>query len=96
MINVPNRDVFEEVRKHKDSSDKYQAENYSVLGAIDDIIRSAKGQAEYIASPVEYFSCIMSSLTGNTERQRSVGVWNVCKRSCCIFFNSCFPPCRRA
>lgn len=65
-------DIYFEVRKHKESSDKYKAEDYTVLGAIEDIIRSSKGVHDYTPSPVEYFSCIMSSLSNSNDHYRSV------------------------
>lgn len=67
-----NQDVFAEVRRHKESSDKYKSENYNVLEAVDEIIRSKKGVSTYLPSPVEYFSCLMSTLTQDTDRRRSV------------------------
>ena len=67
-----NNDIYFEVRKHKESSDKYKAEDFTVLGAIEEIIRSSKGIQGYNPSPVEYFSCIMSTLSNSNEHYRSV------------------------
>ena len=67
-----NNDIYFEVRKHKESSDKYKAEDFTVLGAIEEIIRSSKGIEDYIPSPIEYFSCIMSTLSNSSEHYRSV------------------------
>lgn len=72
-MNSPlNSDIYEEIRKHKNSSDSYLAEDYCVLEAIEDIIKAKKGVANYIPSPVEYFSCIMSTLNSSSNHQRSV------------------------
>lgn len=67
-----SNDIFAEVRKHTDSSDKYKAENCTVLEAVEEIILKTKGVSQGIPSPVEYFSCIMSTLANSNERQRSV------------------------
>ena len=84
-----SQDVFAEVRRHKESSDKYKSENYNVLEAVDEIIRSTKGVASYVPSPVEYFSCLMSTLTQDTERRRSVWFFFcLIMFSCFIFFRS--------
>ena len=65
-------DIYIEVRRHKESSDPIKAEDFTVLEAIEEIIRSSKGLAGYIPSPVEYFSCIMSSLSQSNAHYRSV------------------------
>lgn len=65
-------DIYFEVRKHKESSDKVKAEDYAVLEAIEEIIRSNKGVQSYTPSSVEYFSCIMSSLSQSNDHYRSV------------------------
>ena len=72
-MNSPlNSDIYEEIRKHKNSSDSYLAEDYCVLEAIEDIIKAKKGVANYIPSPVKYFPYIMSTLNSSSNHQRSV------------------------
>lgn len=61
-----------EIVKHKDSTDKYKSEDCSVLEALNEIICSTKGDRNYRPSPVEFFSCIMSTLAGSSEHCRSV------------------------
>lgn len=46
-----NFDIYEEIRKHKNSSDKLLSEDFCVLEAIDDIIKSKKGVDGYVPSP---------------------------------------------
>lgn len=67
-----NYDIYEEIRKHKNSSDKLLSEDFCVLEAIDEIIKSKKGVNDYIPSAVEYFSCIMSTLNSSEDHCRSV------------------------
>lgn len=67
-----NIDIYEEIRKHKNSSDKLLSEDFCVLEAIDDIIKSTKGVQDYVPTPVEYFSCIMSTLNSSKDHCRSV------------------------
>ena len=71
-------DVFEEIRKHKESTDKYMSECYFTLEAIEETIRSTEGSTEVLFSPVKYFSCIMSSLSSSSEHYRSVGSMGCC------------------
>ena len=63
---------YSEIMKHKDSPDKYKSEDCSVLEALNEIICSTKGDRSYHPSPVEFFSCIMSTLAGSSEHCRSV------------------------
>lgn len=65
---------YVEITKHKDSTDSYKAEDCSVLEALNEIICSTKGDKNYHPSPVEFFSCIMSTLAGSSEHCRSVRV----------------------
>ena len=65
-------DIYFEVRKHKESSDKYKSEDASVLEAIEETIRTSKGDQNASPSPVEYFSCFMSSLSCSNDHYRSV------------------------
>ena len=66
------KDIYFEVRKHKESSDKYKSEDASVLEAIEETIRASKGEQTALPSPVEYFSCFMSSLSCSNDHYRSV------------------------
>lgn len=83
-----NYDIYEEIRKHKNSSDKLLSEDFCVLEAIDDIIKSKKGVDGYVPSPVEYFSCIMSTLNSSEDHCRSVLSIMV------YFMNSCYSFCK--
>lgn len=85
-------DIYLEVRKHKESSDKYKAEDYTVLEAIESIIHSRKGGQTQLPSPVEYFSCIMSTLSQSNDHYRSVRFIFISLLNSYFFFSNSFSP----
>ena len=73
MINVPNRDVFEEVRKHKDSSDKYQAENYIGSNRRHYPISKGTGRVYRVPCRVLFLHHVVSHRKhGATAKRRSL------------------------